>query len=141
MSWPRCCTAEGGNDHRGGGVMSVSTRPLDGYVDRACPPWGCSLQYGHGWTDGWEDEGEQFREHGRHVGDHVHLGTRERVDEPNDLSLQSTTFSPTISVFDGLERHDMTAEQARQHSAVVRQAADDLLKAADEVDRIEAATA
>ena len=117
--------------------MSVSTRPLDGYVDRACPPWGCSLQYGHSWTDGWEDEGEQFREHGRYVGDHVHLGTRERVDEPTDVS--STFQSPTISVGD--ELHDMTAEQARQHAAVMREIADDLLKAADEVDRIEAGSA
>jgi hypothetical protein len=125
----------------------MSTPALDSigspYVDRACPSWGCSLEYGHGWTDGWEDEGEQFREHGRSVGKNVHLGTRERVDEPNDLSLPSTFQSPTISLGDGyeLERRDMTAEQARQHSAVVRQAADDLLKAADEVDRIEAATA
>ena len=111
------------------------------YVDRACPSWGCGLQYGHGWTDGWEDEGEQFREHGRYVGENVHLGTRERVDEPNDLSLPSTFEAPTISVSESLERRDMTAEQARQHAAVVRQAADDLLKAADEVDRIEAATA
>jgi len=112
-------------------------------VDRPCPPWGCSLRYGHSWTDGWEDEGEQFREHGRYVGENVHLGTRERVDEPNDLSLPSTFESPTISVSDGLEleRRDMTAEQARQHAVVVRQAADDLLKAADEVDRIEAAAA
>lgn len=123
--------------------MSVSTRPLDGYVDRACPPWGCSLHYGHGWTDGWEDEGEQFREHGRDVGENVYLGTRERVDEPNDLSLPSTFQSPTISLGDGyeFERRDMTAEQARQHAAVMRQQADDLLKAADEVDRIEAAKA
>jgi len=124
--------------------MSATVRNLNGspYVDRACPPWGCSLRYGHSWTDGWEDEGEQFREHGRYVGDHVHLGTRERVDEPNDLSLPSTTFSPTITVFgDGLDRHEMTATQARQHAAVMRQAADDLLKAADDVDRIEAGSA
>ena len=112
------------------------------YVDRACPPWGCDLQYGHSWTDGWEDEGEQFREHGRSLGDHVHLGTRERVDEPNDVSLPSTTESPTISLYgDSLERREMTAEQARQHAVVVRQAADDLLKAADMLDRIEASTA
>jgi len=105
------------------------------YVDRACPSWGCSLQYGHGWTDGWQDddghpEGEQFREHGRSLGAHVHLGCREHVDEPTDVS--STFQSPTISVGD--ELHDMTAEQARQM-------ADALLKAADEVDRIEAGSA
>jgi len=111
------------------------------YVDRACPSWGCDLHYGHGWSDG-EDYGEQGRGHGRHVGNHVGLFAQERVAEPNDESLPSTTDSPTISLYgDGLERQDMTAEQARQHAAIVRQAADDLLKAADEVDRIEAATA
>jgi len=35
----------------------------------------------------------------------------------------------------------MTAEQARQHAAIVRQAADKLLEAADMLDRIAAATA
>jgi len=111
------------------------------YVDRACPPWGCSLQYGHGWDSGW-DYGEQGRGHGRNLGNHVHLFAQERVDEPNDESLPSTTDSPTITL-DGesLERREMTAEQARQHAVVVRQAADDLLKAADMLDRIEASTA
>jgi hypothetical protein len=100
------------------------------------------LQYGHGWTDGDEDGGEQYREHGRNVGENVHLGTRERVDEPNDVSLPSTFQSPTIWLFgDSLERQDMTAEQARQHAAVVRQAADDLLEAADMLDQIEAGSA
>jgi hypothetical protein len=113
------------------------------YVDRSCPSWGCSLQYGHGWTDGWQDddgnpEGEQFREHGRAVGENVHLGCREHVDEPTDVS--STFQSPTISVGDGWDEREMTSEQARQHAVVMRQAADDLLKAADMVDRIEAAT-
>jgi len=76
------------------------------------------------------------------LGAHVGLFAQERIAEPNDESLPSTTDSPTISLYgDGLERQDMTAEQARQHAAIVRQAADDLLKAADEVDRIEAATA
>jgi hypothetical protein len=122
--------------------MSVSTRPLDGYVDRACPPWGCSLHYGHGWTDGDEDGGEQFREHGRDVGKHVHLSTRERVDEPNDVSLPSTFQSPTIWFFgEDLERDEMTAEQARQHAGLVRQAADKLLEAADMLDRIEEVSA
>ena len=123
--------------------MSATVRNLNGsrYVDRPCPPWGCSLRYGHSWTDGWEDEGEQFREHGRYVGENVHLGTRERVDEPNDLSLPSTFQSPTISVSESLERRAMTAEQARQHAAVVRQAADDLLKAADMLDQIEGVSA
>jgi len=116
----------------------MSTTALDSigapYVDRACPSWGCSLQYGHGWTDGWTDddgnpEGEQFREHGRAVGAHVHLGCREHVDEPTDVS--STFQSATISVGDDRE---MTAEQARQLAV-------DLLKAADEVDRIEAGSA
>ena len=124
--------------------MSATVRNLNGsrYVDRPCPPWGCSLRYGHSWTDGWEDEGEQFREHGRYVGENVHLGTRERVDEPNDLSLPSTFQSPTISMYDGLEpRIHMTAEEARQHAAIVRQAADDLLKAADMLDQIEGVSA
>ena len=111
------------------------------YVDRACPSWGCDLHYGHGWDCGW-DYGEQGRGHGRHVGNHVGLFAQERVAEPNDESLPSTTDSPTISLYgDGLDRSEMTAEQARQHAAVVRQAADDLLKAADMLDRIEAATA
>ena len=123
--------------------MSVTALNRNGspYVDRACPPWGCSLQYGHGWSEGL-DYGEQSRGHGLNLGAHVGLDAQERVAEPNDESLPSTTDSPTISLYgDSLERQDMTAEQARQHAAVVRQAADDLLKAADEVDRIEAATA
>jgi len=111
------------------------------YVDRACPPWGCSLHYGHGWTDGL-DYGEQGRGHGLNVGAHVSLFAQERVAEPDDESLPSTTDSPTISLHgDSLERQDMTAEHARQHAAVVRQAADDLLEAADMLDRIEAAAA
>ena len=110
-------------------------------VDRPCPPWGCSLQYGHGWSDGGED-GEQGRGHGLNLGAHVSLFAQERVDAPNDESLPSTTDSPTISLYgDGLERQEMTAEQARQHAAVVRQAADKLLEAADTLDKIEAATA
>lgn len=75
------------------------------------------------------------------MGDHVHLGAREQVDEPNDESLPSTVESPTISMYDGLERCEMTAEQARQHAAVVRRAADKLLEAADMLDRIEAVSA
>ena len=67
------------------------------------------------------------------------LYAREWIDGPLG-SLPSTTDSPTIYVSD-LDRSEMTAEQARQHAAVLRQAADHLLKAADEVDRIEAATA
>ncbi len=124
--------------------MSVTVLDLDGYVDRPCPPWGCSLKYGHHWSDGWEDDdggkaGEQGRGHGRSLGAHVGVYAREWVDEPNAES--STTESPTISLEgDGLERREMTAVQARQHAAVVRQAADDLLKAADMLDRIEAAT-
>jgi len=121
--------------------MSVTARDLDGYVDRACPPWGCSLRYGHGWSDG-DEPGEQGRGHGRHVGDHVGLYAREWIDGPDDESLPSTTDSPTISLYgESLERQEMTAEQARQHAAVVRQAADKLLEAADMLDKIEAATA
>ena len=109
------------------------------YIDRVCPSWGCSLQYGHSWSDGW-DYGEQGRDHGLDLGAHVSLFAREWVDEPNAES--STTESPTISLYgDSLERQDMTAEQARQHAAIVRQAADGLLEAADMLDRIEAATA
>jgi hypothetical protein len=120
--------------------MSATVRNLDGYVDRACPPWGCSLRYGHGWDDG-DGPGDLGRGHGRDVGENVHLYAREWAYEPDDVTLPSTFESPTISTCESLERRDMTAEQARQHAAVVRQAADDLLKAADEVDRIEAATA
>jgi hypothetical protein len=123
--------------------MSVTALNRNGspYIDRACPSWGCDLPYGHSWSDGW-DYGEQGRGHGRDLGNHVHLFAQERVDEPNDESLPSTTDSPTISLYgDGLERSEMTAEQARQHAAVVRQAADKLLEAADMLDRIEAATA
>jgi hypothetical protein len=122
--------------------MSVTALNRNGspYVDRACPLWGCDLPYGHGWSDGW-DYGEQGRGHGRNLGAHVSLFAQERVAEPNDESLPSTTDSPTIYFGDGLERCEMTAEQARQHAAVVRQAADDLLEAADMLDRIEAATA
>ena len=121
--------------------MSVTALDSIGspYVDRACPSWGCSLQYGHGWSEGL-DYGEQSRGHGLNLGAHVALDAQERVAEPNDESLPSTTESPTISLCgDGLERQDMTAEQARQHAVVVRQAADMLLKAADMLDRIEAA--
>ena len=83
---------------------------------------------------------EQDRGHGLNVGEHVGLYAREWVDEPNAES--STTDSPTISLYgDGLERQDMTAEQARSHAVVVRQTADKLLEAADMLDRIEAATA
>jgi hypothetical protein len=111
------------------------------YVDRACPSWGCSLAYGHGWDSGL-DSGEQSRGHGWNLGAHVGLEAREWVDEPNDESLPSTMESPTISLYgESLERQEMTAEQARQHAAVVRQAADKLLEAADKLDQIEAATA
>jgi hypothetical protein len=123
--------------------MSVTALNRNGspYVDRACPSWGCDLPYGHGWSEG-RDYGEQGRGHGRNLGNHVGLFAQERVAEPNDESLPSTTESPTISLCgDGLERQDMTAEQARQHAVVVRQAADKLLEAADMLDRIEAATA
>ena len=110
-------------------------------VDRPCPPWGCSLQHGHGWSEGL-DYGEQGRGHGRDLGAHVGLFAQERVAEPNDESLPSTTDSPTISLYgDSLERQDMTAEQARQQAVVVRQAADKLLEAADMLNRFEAATA
>ena len=121
--------------------MSVTALNRNGspYVDRACPPWGCDLQYGHSWSDGW-DWGEQGRGHGRHLGAHVSLYAREWVDEPNAES--STTESPTISLEgDSLERREMTAAQARRHAVVVRQTADKLLEAADMLDRIEAATA
>jgi hypothetical protein len=121
--------------------MSVTALNRNGspYVDRACPSWGCDLQYGHGWDSGW-DSGEQSRGHGLTLDEHVGLYAREWVDKPNAES--STTESPTISLYgDGLERQDMTAEQARQHAAVVRQAADMLLEAADMLDRIEASTA
>jgi hypothetical protein len=122
--------------------MSVTALNRNGspYIDRACPSWGCDLPYGHGWSDGL-DYGEQGRGHGRNLGAHVGLYAQERVAEPNDESLPSTTDSPTISVGDGLDRQDMTAEQARSHAVVVRQAADDLLEAADMLDRIEAAKA
>ena len=111
------------------------------YVDRACPPWGCSLQYGHGWSEGL-DYGEQGRGHGLTLGKHVGLFAQERVAEPNDESLPSTTDSPTISLYgESLEREEMTDEQARSHAVVVRQAADKLLEAADMLDKIEAATA
>jgi hypothetical protein len=110
------------------------------YVDRACPSWGCDDQYGHGWVDG-EDYGEQVRSHWLDLGNDVSMHALERVDEPDDGSLPSSTDLPTISVHDGLERSDMTAGQARQHAAVVRQAADTLLEAADTLDKIEAATA
>jgi|BarGraNGADG00212_1021973.scaffolds.fasta_scaffold104520_1 hypothetical protein len=126
-------------------MTTTLNRNDSAYVDRACPPWGCSLQYGRGWSDGWEDgdgdaPGEQGRGHGLTLGEHVGLYAREWVDRPNDES--STTESPTISLYgDGLERDEMTAEQARQHAVVVRQAADKLLEAADMLDRIEAAAA
>ena len=122
--------------------MSVTALNRNGspYIDRACPSWGCSLQYGHGWDSG-RDSGEQGRGHGRSLGAHVGLFAQERIAEPNDESLPSTTDSPTISLYgDGLDRSEMTAEQARQHAAVVRQAADKLLEAADMLDQIEAAT-
>jgi len=122
--------------------MSVTARNRNRspYVDRACPSWGCSLQYGHSWTDG-DAPGDHGRGHGLALGENVHLFAREWVDGPNDESLPSTTDSPTIPLGDGLERRGMTAEQARQDAAVVRQAADDLLRAADKVDMIEASTA
>jgi hypothetical protein len=123
--------------------MSVTALNRNGspYIDRACPSWGCDLPYGHSWSSGW-DYGEQGRGHGRNFGAHVGLYAQERVAEPNDESLPSTTDSPTISLYgDGLERQEMTAEEARQHAVVVRQAADKLLEAADMLDRIEAATA
>jgi len=120
--------------------MSTPALDLIGspYVDRACPPWGCSLHYGHGWDDG-DGPGDLGRGHGRNVGENIHLYTREWAYEPDDVTLPSTFEAPTISVCESLGLRDMTAEQARQHAVVVRQAADDLLKAADEVDRIEAA--
>ena len=120
--------------------MSVTALNRNGspYVDRACPSWGCYDQYG--WVDG-EDYGEQVRSHWLDLGNDVSMHALERVDEPDDGSLPSSTDLPTISVHDGLERSDMTAEQARQHAAVVRQAADTLLEAADTLDKIEAATA
>ena len=117
--------------------MSATALDLDGYVDRACPSWGCSLRYGHGWDDG-DGPGDLGRGHGRDVGENIHLYTREWAYEPDDVTLPSTFEATTISVSDSLERHDMTAEQARQHAAVMRQDADDLLKAADMVDQIEA---
>jgi len=70
---------------------------------------------------------------------HLGLYAREWVDGPLGL-VPSTTDSPTIYVSD-LDRQEMTAEEARQHAAVLRQAADHLLKAADSIDRIEAAKA
>jgi hypothetical protein len=122
----------------------MSTTALDSigspYVDRACPSWGCSLHYGHGWDD-HDGPGDHGRGHGRDVGENIHLYTREWAYEPDDVTLPSTFEATTISVSDELERRDMTAEQARQHAAVVRQAADDLLKAADMLDQIEASTA
>jgi hypothetical protein len=122
--------------------MSTTALNRDGspYVDRACPSWGCYDQYGHGWVDG-EDYGELVRSHWLDLGNELSLHALERVDEPAGASLPSTTDLPTISVSDGLERQDMTAEQARQHAVVVRQAADTLLEAADMLDQIEAATA
>ena len=110
-------------------------------VDRPCPSWGCSLQPGHGWDSIALDGTESWRGHGLDIGEHVNLFADERVCAV-DKSLPSTTDSPKIGVFgEDLERLEMTAEQARQHAAVMRQAADDLLKAADMLDRIEAATA
>jgi hypothetical protein len=109
-------------------------------IDRPCPPWGCSLRPGHGWDTIGLGGTESWRGHGLDIGEHVSLFAYERVCAV-DESLPSTTDSPKIGVFgDRLERQDMTAEQARQHAAVVRQAADDLLKAADTLDQIEAAT-
>ena len=124
--------------------MSTPALDLIGspYVDRACPSWGCDLHYGHGWDDG-DGPGDLGRGHGRDVGENVHLYAREWAYEPDDVTLPSTFEATTISVYAGgnFVLGDMTAEQARQHAAVMRQDADDLLKAADEVDRIEAATA
>jgi len=119
--------------------MSVTALNPNGspYVDRPCPPWGCDVPYGHHWTDG-DGPGDLGRDHGRDVGDHVSLSSREWAYEPDDVTLPSTFESPTISLYgESLERLDMTAEQARQHAAVMRQAADDLLEAADMLDRIE----
>ena len=125
--------------NRNGDTIMSTTMSDNTIVDRPCPPWGCSLQHGHGWSDG-DAPGEQGRGHGLTLGEHVGLYAREWVDEPNAES--STTESPTISLYgDGLERQDMTAEQARSHAVVVRQTADKLLEAADMLDRIEAATA
>jgi len=110
-------------------------------IGRPCPSWGCSMQPGHGWDSIALDGTELWRGHGLFVGEHVNLFADERVCAV-DESLPSTTDSPKIGVFgEALERLEMTAEQARQHAAIVRQAADDLLKAADMLDRIEAATA
>lgn len=69
---------------------------------------------------------------------HVGLYAREWVKGPVGL-LPSGPDSPTIYISD-LDRQEMTAEEARQHAAVLREAADHLLRAADSVDRIEAAT-
>jgi hypothetical protein len=111
------------------------------YIDRACPPYGCGLQYGHGWDSTTLDGTESCRGHGLDIGKGVSLFAYERVCTV-DESLPSTTESPTISLYgDSLERQDMTAEQARQHAAVVRQSADDLLKAADMLDQIEGVSA
>ena len=112
------------------------------YVDRPCPPWGCGVPYGHGWDD-HDGPGDHGRGHGRDVGENIHLYTREWAYEPDDVTLPSTFEATTISVYAGgnFVLGDMTAEQARQHAAVMRQDADDLLTAADMLDRIEAATA
>ena len=122
--------------------MSVTALDSIGapYVDRPCPPWGCDVPYGHRWDD-HDGPGDHGRGHGRDVGENIHLGTREWAYEPDDVTLPSTFESPTISTCESLERRDMTAAQARQHAAVVRRAADDLLEAADMLDRFEAATA
>ena len=111
-------------------------------IDRPCPSWGCSLRPGHGWDTLGFDGAELWRGHGLDVGEHVNLFANERVCAV-DESLPSSTDSPKVGVFFGedFQRLEMTAEQARQHAAVMRQAADDLLKAADLLDQIEAATA
>jgi hypothetical protein len=72
---------------------------------------------------------------------HLGLYAREWIDGPPG-SLPSTTDSdsPTIYISD-LDRSEMTAEQARQHAVVMRQAADHLLKTADMLDQIEGVSA
>ena len=110
-------------------------------IGHPCPSWGCDLQPGHGWDSLTLDGTESWRGHGLDIGEHVNLFANERVCAV-DESLPSTIDSPKIGVFFGedFERLEMTAEQARQHAVVMRQAADDLLKAADMLDQIEAAT-
>jgi hypothetical protein len=116
-----------------------NTMPDSTIIDRPCPSWCCDLQPGHGWDTIGLDGTDSWRGHGLDVGEHVNLFANERVCAV-DESLPSTTDSPKIGVF-GEDRLETTAEQARQHAAVLRQTADDLLKAADMLDQIEAATA